>query len=343
MVGYGGRLVLCIVGLFPLNLLCDDDENSMMRLTSAHRPGVRNDLPQFYSGGWNQPRPRSLRPGAFPPAAAPGGPAAPITLRATRDGTAVLHRGALSTAAEESPAPRMNELCALGRGLAHDLVNLFLVIREQIGLARAINEEPEAARGALEAAGQAVSQAEQLTDSFRNLLQGQTGARTPINLSEVIQATGRFIRRTLPVNIAYLGEIQDSPGIWIMGEPTDIRRMLVNLAANARGAMANGGRLRVSLRGKGAVSGNRITHRREGAPARAVLSVEDTGEGMDLKTMSRIFEPFFTTKPVGQGTGLGMTVVWNTVQAHGGMIEIESKVGCGTRIDVTFPCVSSFS
>lgn len=108
----------------------------------------------------------------------------------------------------------------------------------------------------------------------------------------------------------------------ISADPVQLNQVLVNLVLNALQAMPTGGRLTVKTQmGRDHIS----------------LIVEDTGIGMSKKVMKQIFTPFFTTKDVGQGTGLGLPVVHGIITSHGGSIQVESKVGGGTRFEIQLP------
>ncbi|GAB4365006.1 MAG: hypothetical protein Kow00121_01200 [Elainellaceae cyanobacterium] len=128
--------------------------------------------------------------------------------------------------------------------------------------------------------------------------------------------------------------------LWLVaGDSTQLHRVLMNLCVNAHDAMSGGGVLTVSaancfvnqaftLRNPGVQVGNYV-----------VITVTDAGTGIPPEVRDRIFEPFFTTKPVGQGTGLGLTTVLETIEAHGGFLHILSKVGQGTSVKVYLPAL----
>ncbi len=118
-----------------------------------------------------------------------------------------------------------------------------------------------------------------------------------------------------------------APGLGVLAEPGEIEQILMNLVANSRDAMPEGGELDVET--QAADDGSSVT-----------LSVSDTGKGMDEETRSRLFEPFFTTKGVGQGTGLGLSTVFAVTRQRGGEIEVDSQPGRGTVVTVKLPVVA---
>ena len=128
----------------------------------------------------------------------------------------------------------------------------------------------------------------------------------------------------------------------VQADPRQIEQILINLAANARDAMGTGGRLTITLEDTHLDAA--YAERHEGVPADpgpyVLLTVGDTGTGMDRDTLSRAFEPFFTTKPVGKGTGLGLSMVYGVVKQHGGAVWIYSEPGFGTTVKVYLPAVA---
>jgi len=128
----------------------------------------------------------------------------------------------------------------------------------------------------------------------------------------------------------------------VNADPTHVEQVLINLIANARDATTPGGRVTISVedvfvRGGRPVSGQKLSM----VPGHYVLlTVSDTGAGIDPETISRIFEPFFTTKPVGQGTGLGLSMVYGIVKQHGGYIWAHSQPGRGTDLRLYWPAIS---
>ena len=146
-----------------------------------------------------------------------------------------------------------------------------------------------------------------------------------------------MLRRIMPAAVEIVADIPSSAEVWVNGNESQLQQVLMNLAVNARDAMPQGGKLRISLRHEVTGSSPLVPGRSPLARG-AVMVVEDTGIGMPEDIRARVFEPFFTTKARGRGTGLGMAVVHGIVMEHGGHIEVESREGHGSRITVGFPC-----
>jgi CheY-like chemotaxis protein len=140
-----------------------------------------------------------------------------------------------------------------------------------------------------------------------------------------------MLRPLLGTNISLETRLQAGPGqVWV--DPAKIEQVIVNLALNARDAMPDGGRLDIGTETRD------VDDSGPASPGRhVVLSVRDTGAGMDERTRSRIFEPFFTTKSSGQRTGLGLAMAYGIVQQSGGYIEVESERGQGTAFHIHLP------
>src|SRR5262249_50711367 len=127
----------------------------------------------------------------------------------------------------------------------------------------------------------------------------------------------------------------------IHADPGQLEQVVVNLAVNARDAMPNGGVLTIATRCERIESGSDISRRNNGVAGHfCVLSATDTGVGMDEDTVSHIFEPFFTTKASGQGTGLGLSMVYGIATQSGGFITVRSSLGMGTSFDLYLPALA---
>jgi len=235
-------------------------------------------------------------------------------------------------------AQKMEAVGRLAGGVAHDFNNLLTVMG---GYAELLLEqlEPadprrEAAREILQASQKAASLARQLLAfGRRQVLQPRI-----VSLNDLVLGTYRLLRRAIGEHIEV--ELALSPHAGnVRADPTQIEQVLLNLALNARDAMPEGGRLTITTASVDLTAGTIGAGEPIPAGPFVLLSVADTGCGMDEVTRNRIFEPFFTTKPPGHGAGLGLAVVYGIVRQHGGAIEVESAPGKGTTFRVYLPRV----
>jgi two-component system cell cycle sensor histidine kinase/response regulator CckA len=208
--------------------------------------------------------------------------------------------------------------------IVHDLNNLFMVM---IAGAQASLRTGQAAemKRCLEDVVGAGTMAARLTKQLMHLGRGR-GARVSVDLNGVIEGLADVLRATLGAAVRLDFHTWHRPLNVQMSE-TDLDRVLLNLAGNARDAMPDGGSLRIEARPfVGSSSANRY----------ALLVVADTGCGMDSATTARIYEPFFTTKP-GKGTGLGLATVHHLVTSCGGHIHVDSEPGMGSVFRILLP------
>jgi CheY-like chemotaxis protein len=155
-----------------------------------------------------------------------------------------------------------------------------------------------------------------------------------VEVAEVLADCGRIARETFDRRVTV--EVDAPAGLPpVRGRTSDLHQAILNLCINARDAMPGGGRL--SLRAARSPTGPRQPPEEAHSGEWILLEVRDEGEGMDPATQARIFEPFFTTKQRGKGTGLGLYMVYATVRAHGGAVDVESQPGKGTTFRVFLP------
>jgi CheY-like chemotaxis protein len=155
-----------------------------------------------------------------------------------------------------------------------------------------------------------------------------------VDVNGLVQGMASLLSSTLGGAFAVSFELEPSPVVAV-ADPTQLELAVLNLAINARDAMADGGSLVI------ATGRQRVQHRwalNEPEPGDyAVVSVEDAGTGMAPEVIERVFDPFFTTKPVGKGSGLGLSQVLGLAQQMGGGVRIRSAPGCGTKVSVFLP------
>lgn len=219
----------------------------------------------------------------------------------------------------------------LAGGVAHDFNNLLTVILGNLELVRSQIPGLDT-RELLAATEEAARQAAELTRQMLGFARRQPMRLEPLDLAKTANDTVTLLRRTIDPRVQI--SVGNQPDLWpVLADAGQIQQVLMNLCLNARDAMPDGGNLSIHLE-------NVSLHSHPGRPITGDyvrLSVSDTGIGMSSEVRERMFEPFFTTKPLGQGTGLGLAVVFGIIQGHHGWIECDSEPGKGTRIDVFFP------
>jgi CheY-like chemotaxis protein len=233
-------------------------------------------------------------------------------------------------------AERMEAIGTLAGGIAHDFNNILMAMIGFTELAR-IEETPEARNECLAQVMLACKRAKDLVTQILTFSRMQETEKRPIQINPVIKEGIKLLRSSIPSTIEIREAIESKPAV-VIADPTQIHQVLMNLCANAAHAMRqSGGVLRISLRqeeiGRGPGHASR-----ELAPGQyAKLTVSDTGQGIDEASLERIFDPFYTTKRQGEGTGLGLSVVYGIVKSSGGSVEAASQPGQGTTITVYLP------
>ncbi len=235
---------------------------------------------------------------------------------------------------------RSTKLEAVGRlsaGVAHDFNNLLTLI---LGYGAELRHEfsnGTRQRGDVDAILEAGNRAAELTRQLLVFGRGRRVRTQHVNLNQVVEDMLNMLRRLLSEDIEFQCDLS-SGELPIIADPSELEQVVMNLVINAQDAMPRGGRLVVSTRRTMALIPTEPGGPKPDASVPcAVLSVSDTGMGMDEKTRGRVFEPFFTTKEVGEGTGMGLAIVYGVVSDIGGAIDVHSRVGSGTRFDVQIP------
>ena len=231
---------------------------------------------------------------------------------------------------------KMEAVGRLAGGVAHDFNNLLTIIRGNSDLLKdregADAFQQKCVDQIQKAAGRAVSMTRQLLAFSRmQVLQPRV-----IDLNSVVAEMGKMLPRLIGEHIEYSFSPDPKLGA-VKADPGQIEQVILNLAVNARDAMPRGGRL--SMRTDSVSFGEAEAAKRPPMTAGQyiLLSVSDTGHGMDEATKAHIFEPFFTTKEVGKGTGLGLATVYGVVKQSGGFIWVESSQGVGTTFEIYLP------
>jgi signal transduction histidine kinase/CheY-like chemotaxis protein len=239
-------------------------------------------------------------------------------------------------------AQKMETLGTLAGGIAHDFNNLLTGILGYQELALEVIEAANAARPLLESARGVTIRARDLVEQILTLSRKPTNEMSTVDLSFAIAEAQGFLHTTLPPNIAIEADIAPSCGR-VLAEASQIHQVLLNLGKNAAHAIgASGGTIRIGLE-QVILDGPQASALGLIVPGAYVrLNMRDSGHGMDAETQKRIFDPFFTTKRVGEGTGLGLSVVHGIVRAHRGAITVESSPNQGATFSIYLRCFDGF-
>jgi len=234
---------------------------------------------------------------------------------------------------------KMEALGRLAGGIAHDFNNILGAIVGYAELVREETKSPEVVADVDEVL-RAASRGKDLVERILRFSRRQDVVPRPMDLGQVVREVTRLLRATLPASIDIrLGLNPTTPRV--MADATSVHQVLMNLATNASHAMDSGGVLDIDLqpfhvRDSFARANPGV---REGQ--HVLLTVRDTGHGMDEATKARAFEPFFSTKAPGGGSGLGLALVHGILRDHGGTAWLESEVGQGTMVSCLFPAIES--
>ena len=224
-------------------------------------------------------------------------------------------------------AKKMEAIGQLTGGIAHDFNNLLQVIIGNLQMARTVTEQPDKLNRYHEAVMQAAQKARVLTQQLLAFSRKQPLEARVVNLNRVVSELNDLLSRTLGSFIEI--ELDLDPDLAnACIDTVQLEMALINILANARDAMPEGGRVTIRTANRSGPEGEQVE-----------LSVSDTGEGMPPEVLSRITEPFFTTKEVGKGTGLGLAQVYGFVKQSDGGFEVESTPGQGTTVHLYFPMV----
>jgi PAS domain S-box-containing protein len=234
---------------------------------------------------------------------------------------------------------KMEALGRLAGGIAHDFNNILGAI---VGYAELVREETTlpGVVADVDEVLRAAARGKDLVERILRFSRRQDVVPRPMDLGQVVREVTRLLRATLPASIDIrLGLNPSTPRV--LADATSVHQVLMNLATNASHAMESGGVLDIDLQPFDVRDGFARANPglREGQ--HVLLSVRDTGPGMDEATKARAFEPFFSTKPSGGGSGLGLALVHGILRDHGGTAWLESEVGEGTTVNCLFPALEA--
>ena len=243
-------------------------------------------------------------------------------------------RIALETQLRESQ--KMQAMGTMAGGIAHDFNNILSAILGNVDLAKQDTPETSPALTSLQEIEKAGRRARDLVRQILTFSRNKVPKRTPIQLDDVVREAARLIKVALPplIDLRVVIAHTTSP---ILADTTQVEQALLNLGTNGMLAIGSKkGSLTITLDCTELVQPD---SGRLGLPSGpyVTISVRDTGNGMSAETLGRIFEPFFTTREVGQGTGLGLSVVHGIMQTHQGAIDVQSLLGEGSDFTLYFP------
>jgi signal transduction histidine kinase len=230
-------------------------------------------------------------------------------------------------------AEKMEAVGRLAGGIAHDFNNILAGVFAYGEMV--LDEAPEGSplRRYAQNVLTAASRGRELVEQILAYSRSQRGKRAPVDVAHVVTETLELIRGSLPANILLEANAPDLPLV-VIGNATQLHQVVMNLCSNAIQAMRTGGILRVVLEAAEFSGEQALSHGTLGPGRYVRLIVEDRGSGMDETTLARIFEPFFTTKEIGQGTGLGLSLVYAIVTDSGGAIDVKSALGQGSTFTI---------
>jgi PAS domain S-box-containing protein len=230
---------------------------------------------------------------------------------------------------------RMESLGTLAGGIAHDLNNVLSPIMISIEMLKQDCTAPET-RKMLDTLETCSRRGAELVKQVLSFARGIEGQRVNVNLTRLARELQQIMRDVFPKNIEY--ELKAAEDTWtVTGDPTQLHQVLLNLCVNARDAMPDGGKLTITT--ENVVLDEAAVAMTPGARAGTyvLVTVADSGVGIEPAIRDRIFEPFFTTKETGKGTGLGLSTALGIVKSHGGFINVYSEPGRGTQFKVYLP------
>jgi two-component system cell cycle sensor histidine kinase/response regulator CckA len=236
-------------------------------------------------------------------------------------------------------AQKMEAVGRLAGGVAHDFNNMLGVIIGYCDMSSELLDPESRVLNSICQVRKAAERAADLTHQLLAFSRREVLHPSVLNMNAVVNNVGKMLLRMVGEDIA----LKFVPGVQLGAIRADLRQVeqvLMNLAINSRDAMPKGGTILIATSNVDLDEGYSLLHPEVSAGSYVMLSVSDTGCGMDAKTMDRVFEPFFTTKGPGEGTGLGLSMVHTIVKQGGGHVLVESEPGKGATFKLYFPRIN---
>jgi len=235
-------------------------------------------------------------------------------------------------------AQKMEAIGRLAGGVAHDFNNLLTIINGYSAMQLERTAPSDSVHHEAEQIKQAGDRAAALTRQLLAFSRHQVLQPQQVNLNDIVRNIDKMLRRLIGEDVEVLTVLAPDLGT-VNVDPGQVDQVLMNVVVNARDAMPDGGKLTIQTENVELDSDYVGKHEYAKPGSFILLSVSDSGIGMDAETRARIFEPFFTTKEPGKGTGLGMPMVYGIVKQSGGHIEVDSELSHGTTVKIYLPRV----
>ncbi len=261
-----------------------------------------------------------------------------ISERAIREWNGIADRKRLE--AQLRQAQKMEAVGHLAGGIAHDFNNILTAIMGYGNLLADMVGEKSDLKPLIDPILRSAERAADLTRQILAFSRKQRLSPKKTELNSLIDGIHKLMLRLIGEDIT-IKINYNARELFVMVDPGQIEQVLMNLCTNARDAMPHGGTLSIGISVVELDEYDAGIHELEEAGAYALISLTDTGQGMDEKTKQMIFEPFFTTKVVGKGTGLGLAIVYGIIKQHKGQITVYSESGIGTTFKIYLPLFAS--
>ncbi|MER9669037.1 two-component system VirA-like sensor kinase [Mesorhizobium sp. M0203] len=235
---------------------------------------------------------------------------------------------------------RLEAIGTLAGGIAHEFNNILGAVLGYSEMALAVLLKESRARRYVQQIMQAGRRAQDVTEQILAFGRRHERQHHALRAEAMVAEAVDLLRASFPATLSVQTRLAAADAA-MMGDPTELQQVVMNLGTNAAQAMNNRGALEIGLDTTEFVEARMLSHGNLPAGRYLRLAVRDTGSGMDQATLERIFEPFFTTKPAGQGTGLGLSTVHGIVIAHRGAVDVNSKPGEGTTFEIYFPQIEA--
>jgi PAS domain S-box-containing protein len=236
-------------------------------------------------------------------------------------------------------AQKLESLGTLASGIAHDFNNILGIIIGYASLLTRGEPDQKTIKSNVDAVLKASMRGAALVKQLLTFARKADVQMAPVRFNDIVNEISKLLSETIAKTIEITCDLEKGlPAI--SADATQVHQVMINLCVNARDAMPNGGKLTITTSRQ---QGDSIRTKFPMAAAHeyVMLTVADTGTGMDKETRTHIFEPFYSTKEVGKGTGLGLSVVFGIMQSHKGFIDVESESGRGTTFYLYFPMLES--